>query len=323
MKRALLLLNSATGLLYAAEDKWELNNVFTLYGDYACFRRELALKHGLVIDSSKSDCNCQFQRCTTKEIVHRFGFESGFKVGSTYMTHHTVWDVFYLWLPPWHAHCDKESSTGSLIFSVKHPDMTEDFDGADRGRAEYTSQFQNTELDFYRYSAPRHGDIFAAAWMVGLRYMSVRESVDIALTKGSNTSSYKVHTENHIPAVQVGGLIGWNPTRQISWDMVVKVGVGFDWGEQKTRLGDLNNTVVVRDYEKSGFSTPLVAEAGITLSYQPTSFLDLHVAYQAIYLNGVALAPDQLVKKRGGEHVYRAIGAELIHGVTAGIGWSF
>lgn len=323
MKRVLFLLTSATCALSAAEDNWTLNNVFTLYGDFAYFKREQATKHKLVIDNPETDCLCRFESCNTKDLAHRFDFEPGFKVGTTYMTEHTVWDFFYLWTGPWHSHCSRSSTTGSLIFSVKHPDLIADFNEADQGEADYTSQFQNCELNFYRYSALRHDDFFSAAWMVGARYMTLRESIDIAFTKGANKSSYKVHVSNPIPAIQIGGLIAWNPTSKISWDFLVKVGLGFDAGEQKTDLGDLNNPQVARDYKKSGFSTPLVAEGSMTLTYQSTSYLELHAAYQVIYLNGVALAPDQIVKSSSNTPVYRAIGQPLIHGLTVGLGWSF
>jgi hypothetical protein len=308
--------------LFGAEDDWALNNSFTLYGDFAYFKREQSHKHKLVIDSSTTDCNCRFPSCNAVGLVRNFDFEPGFKAGATYMTRHTVWDFFYLWINPWEGHCLR-SAPRSLIFSVKNPGITADFNKADEGSAHYTSQFQNCELNFFRYVTVRHGDYFSSAWMVGLRYMNLRESLDISFIKEGRKSSYKVHTMNHIPTPQIGGLIAWNPTSKLSWDLLFKVGVGFDAGEQKTFLGDLNNTVVVRDDEKSGFSTPFLAEAGITLSYQPLSYLNLHAAYQVIYLSGVALAPDQLVKSSHHTPRYRANGAPLIHGLTAGLGWSF
>lgn len=315
-------MSALTLSLSAKEDNWVLNNSFTLYGDFAYFKREQSHKHKLVIDNSATDCNCRYRNCGAQELVHHFGFEPGFKVGATYITHHTVWDLSYLWINPWEAHCSK-SKPGSIIFSVTNPDITTDFNGADTGTADYHSQFQNCELNFFRYITPSHADYFSSAWMLGLRYISLRESLDISFTNGANRSSYKVHAMNHIPALQLGGVIAWNPTSTLSWDLLLKVGMGFDAGEQKTFLGDLNNTVIVRDYEKSGFSIPLITEAGIIFSYQPLPYLNLHAAYQFIYLNGVVLAPDQIVKSSNNNPYYRANGAPLIHGLTAGLGWSF
>lgn len=322
MKKALFVLSVFALPLLAEEDDWRLNNSFSLYGDFAYFKREQTQKHKLIIDSSTTNCDCRFPSCSTTTLVHHFDFEPGFKVGAMYMTRHTVWDLSYLWINSWEGHCSK-SAPGSLIFSVSNPGITNDFDGADTGSAEYISQFQNAELNFFRYVTLRRGDYFSSAWVLGARYMNLREELDISFTNSGSKSSYKIHTTNHIPALQVGGLIAWNPTTQLSWDLVAKVGVGFDMGEQKTFLGDFNNTVAVRDYEKSGFSTPLVVDVGITLSYQPLSYLSFQAAYQVIYLNGVALATDQVDKSSNSQHRYRAIGAPLIDGLTVGLAWSF
>jgi hypothetical protein len=323
MKTTLFVLSALTFPLCAFQDDRTLDNAFSISGDFAYFKREQGTKHKLIIDNSTTECDCRFSSCNTKGLLHHFSFEPGFKVGITYVTEHSIWDFSYLWLNNWEKECTRESSSGSLIFSVKNPGITNDFEGADRGSAEYSSEFQNCELNYFRYITPQQGDYFSSAYLLGLRYMNLREALDVSFTKGSDKSSYKVQTANRIPAVQVGGLIAWNPTRVITWDFIVMVGVGFDMGEQKTYLGDYNNSVTVRGYEASGFSTPLVTEGAIRLTYRPTSYLNTHIAYQFIYLNGVALAPDQLVKSDSSRHVYKAIGSPLFHGLTAGLSWSF
>jgi hypothetical protein len=321
MKKTLLMLSVAMLSLNAAEDSL-LNNSFSVTGDFAYFKREQSSNRKLVIDRGARNCSCHYRSCTSKDLQHDFSFEPGFKVAMTYTTPHTVWDLSYLWLETWEKGCSK-TSPGAIIFSVKNPGITTDFNGADYGQADYSSEFQNSELNFFRYMYPRHGDFFSSAYLVGVRYMTLRESLDVAFTKASNRSSYKVHVSNFIPAVQLGALVAWNPTPRLTWDLIAMAGVGFDRGQQKTFLGDLNNSATIRDYEEKGFSTPLVIEALVRLVYQPASFINIHIAYQFIYLNGVLLAPDQLVKSSSDRHVYRAIGAPLIHGMTAGLSWSF
>ena len=308
--------------LNASQDDGTLTNAFSMAVDFAYFKREQGHNHKLIIDNSSTDCSCHFRSCKTKGLVHDFPFEPGFKVDVAYTTDHSVWDFSYLWLPEWEKSCSR-TIPGSLIFSVKNPGITSDFNGADHGTAEYSSDFQNCELNYFCYSTPRHREYFSTAYLLGLRYMSLRESLDVSFTKGSNKSSYKVRTMNHIPALQVGGLFAWNPMRTITWDLIGMVGMVFDAGEQKTSLSDRNNSVMVRDYEESGFSTPLVVEGMLRLTYQPKTYLNVHVAYQFVYLNGVLLAPDQLVKSNSDAHVYRDIGAPLFHGFTTGLTWSF
>lgn len=323
MRKILLLMSALTLPLLAFRDDRTLDNSFSISGDFAYFKREMGHEHQLVIDNSETDCDCHYVSCDTKKLVHQFPFEPGFKVAMTYMTEHSVWDLSYLWLHQWEKGCTRTSSESSLIFSVKNPSITNDFNGADEGSAEYSSEFQNCTFNYFRYITPKKGDYFASAYLLGLRYINLKEALDVSFTKAANKSSYKVHTSNHIPTMQVGGLIAWNPSPAISWDFIIMAGIGFDIGEQKTFLGDENNSLTVRDYEKTGFSTPLLAEASLRLTYKPANYVDLHVEYQVIYLNGVALAPDQLVKSNSDRRVYRAIGAPLIHGVTAGLSWSF
>ncbi len=322
MKKTFVLISALTLSLHATEEGGTLNTSFSLTGDFAYFKREQSHKHKLVIDSGTTNCNCRYPSCGSKDLVHGFTFQPGFKIAATYFTDQVVWDLSYLWLNSWEKSCSK-SDPGSIIFSISNPGITNDFDGADSGEAKYSSEFQNCELNFFHYNSSRFENYFTSAYLVGIRYMSLREALDVSFTNGSNRSSYKVHTSNHIPAIQVGGLFAWRPTKTITWDLILIAGVGFDAGEQKTFLGDLNNTVTVRDYEESGFSAPLVTEGSIRLTYQPASYMNIHAAYQFIYLNGVTLAPDQLVKSNSTNHVYRAIGAPLIHGLTAGLTWSF
>ncbi len=322
MKKTFLYLSLTTLSLHAINDDGTLTNAFTLTGDFAYFKREQGHHHKLIIDNSTTDCNCHFPSCQTRKLIHDFPFEPGFKVTVTYTTDYSIWDFSYLWLNTWEKECYR-NHPGALIFSVKNPSITQDFDGADHGSATYTASLQNCELNYFRYTAPRHTDYFSTAYVLGLRYISLKEALDVSFTKNSNKSSYKVHTTNHIPTLQVGGLLAWNSSHTFTWDLMGTVGIGFDAGEQKTFLGDLNNTMTVRDYEKTGFSTPFIGAAALRATYQPVSYFNMHAAYQFIYLTGVVLAPDQLVKSSSNKRVYRAIGAPLYHGLTAGLSWSF
>jgi hypothetical protein len=59
------------------------------------------------------------------------------------------------------------------------------------------------------------------------------------------------------------------------------------------------------------------------MTYQPWRFINLHGNYELIYLNGIALAPDQMNKSTSTEHRLRSFGQALIHGATLGIAFTF
>jgi hypothetical protein len=312
--------------LFADEDNWSLNDGFAIWGDVAFYRRNEGNNHRLIIDEGsgkKGACgSCTFDSCKSKHLVSSFHYQPGFQVGMVYMTRHSLLEAKYLFVQEWSASCHR-NDPGLLYFSASNPYYAEDFFAADKAWAHYKSQFQNAEANYFYYITPRRGDYFSGGWLAGIRYMSLTEHLAITFRKGSNESPYRVHTWNHIPALQVGGTLGWNPSKVLSWDVNAKLGIGFDCSRQRTYWGDVNNTVVLRDYQVSRFSLPLVVGAALSLTYQPWRFINLHGAYEMIYLNGIALAPDQLNKSSSKEHHVRSFGQALIHGATLGITFTF
>lgn len=312
--------------LFSDEDNWSLNDGFAIWGDAAFYTRNQGNKHRLIIDKARGHLNacgnCSFESCKSSKLVKEFHYEPGFQVGMVYMTRHTLLEAKYLFLEQWDASCSKHEP-GLLFFSASHPTFAQDFFKADKASAKYKSQFQNAEVNYFYYITPRRGDYFSGGWLAGVRYISLRENLDIEFHKGADESPYRVHVWNHIPAIQVGATLGWNPIKVLSWDVTAKVGMGFDCSRQHTYWGDLNNTVVLRDYQVKTFSLPLIASGSIALTYQPWKYTNLHAAYECIYLNGIALAPDQLDKSPHSRKRIRAIGQALIHGATVGITLAF
>lgn len=312
--------------LFSNEDNWCLNEGFAIWGDAVFYRRNAGNKHRLIIDKSKGHVNpcggCNFNSCKSTKLVQNFDYEPGFQVGMVYMTYHTLLEAKYLQVSEWESSCSKHKP-GILFFSASHPTFAQDFFNADKASAEYKSQFQNGEVNYFYYITPRRGDYFSGGWLAGVRYIHLTENLEIEFHKGFNQSPYRVHVWNDIPAIQAGGTIGWNPTRVLSWDLTVKIGMGFDRSRQHTYWGDVNNTVVLGDYTKRGFSLPFLAGASISLTYQPWRFLNVHASYEGTYLNGIALAPDQLNKNPSQHHHIRTYGQALMHGATVGLTFTF
>jgi hypothetical protein len=327
MKKIFLIACSLLTLpLFSDKDNWSLNDGFAIWGDGAFYRRNEGNKHRLIINQGKGHLNtcgsCNFDSCKSKKLVSDFHYQPGFQVGMIYMTRHSLLEAKYLYVEEWEASCHR-NNPGLLFFSASNPTYAQDYFQADKASAEYRSQFQNGEVNYFYYVTPRRGDYFSGGWLAGMRYISLTENLEIKFHKGSNESPYRVHVWNHIPAIQVGGTLGWNPSRVLSWDVMAKLGIGFDCSRQHTYWGDVNNTVVLRDYEAKTFSLPVLVGAALSLTYQPWKFINLHAAYELIYLNGIVLAPDQINKNSSSENHIRAIGQALLHGATAGITLTF
>ncbi|HEX2579999.1 MAG TPA: hypothetical protein VHK67_06340, partial [Rhabdochlamydiaceae bacterium] len=206
--------------LFADEDNWSLNDGFAIWGDVAFYRRNEGNNHRLIIDEGsgkKGACgSCTFDSCKSKHLVSSFHYQPGFQVGMVYMTRHSLLEAKYLFVQEWSASCHR-NDPGLLYFSASNPYYAEDFFAADKAWAHYKSQFQNAEANYFYYITPRRGDYFSGGWLAGIRYMSLTEHLAITFRKGSNESPYRVHTWNHIPALQVGGTLGWNPSKVLSW----------------------------------------------------------------------------------------------------------
>jgi hypothetical protein len=326
MKKIFVLALAGLGVVEAQEDNWSLNHKFSLSGDYVTYRRMEAHKKRFIIDESDGTLDCcgvpHFPSCTARSLVKNFRFEPGWKVGAAYLTRRSMWEMTYLWIRPWEGEC-KRHATGSLFFSEKHPDWIGDFNGADRAKATYKSQFQTGELNYIHYTGPRHGDFFVGSWLIGLRYCYIPESLHISYTKDGNESHYKVRTMNNLYGIQIGGGLQWNPMDYFWWDFDVKLGVAFDPAKQHTFVTDGNDTVVLRNYKALKNSYPFFTEANLRASYQLFSWMNIHASYGMIYYTGIASAPDQVSKNPNrGRHI-NTIGEALLYGFMGGLTLSF
>jgi hypothetical protein len=301
--------------LSGAEDDWVLNNAFSIWADAAFIRRSEGEEKTFFFQGTT-------KACTSNKLVSLFTYEPGFRVGVAYHTRHTLLEMTYLWVSDWESRCHRNSSR-QINFSRVPQDIGGDYRNADKASVHYRSQLRNGEVNYFYYVTPRRGNWFTAGWLVGLRYLDFPEHVQMSFVKGSNRSHYEISTENRIPALQVGGVLGWNPTRVWSWDFVAKIGMGADWCQQHTFLGNNNDATTVRNYTRSKISTPLIAAANLALTYQPWSFFNLHIAYEFIYLNGVATAPVQLDKSQNASHRVQSNGKALFHGWLGGVTFSF
>lgn len=315
MKKILVTSSLLTVVLSGAEDDWVLNNAFSMWADAAFLRRSEGEQKVFSFKGEK-------EGCTSKKLVSEFEYELGFRAGLAYHTRHTLLEATYLWVEDWESRCH-QSSPGKINLSKIATNIGGDYRSADKASTSYRSQFRNAEVNYFYYVTPRRGNWFTAGWLVGMRYIDFPERLDMTFVKGSNRSHYEISTENRIPALQVGGILGWNPTRSWSWDFVAKVGMGADWCRQHTFLGNTNNTDIIRNYTRSRVCTPLVTAANLSLTYQPWKMFNLHLAYEFIYLNGVATAPVQLNKSQHAPHRIQSNGYAFFHGWFGGMTLSF
>lgn len=312
----------------SAKNSSNLNDHWSLLGDFVYMRRADIHNHSLVKDSHKFQCpgRCpNFTVIDNEDLVHDFDFEPGYRVGLTYMpSAKNSFEGNFLYLQPWTGEKERHGNQ-SLSFPFSNSDYSVDFTRASEAKAEYQSHFWDLEFNFWRHFNPRRIDYFCLSGIAGLRYFHWDEAFKLTMIKPPDKSSYNIHTENRMFGVQLGLDFQMNPTRWLSWEIFAKAGIFGNHTQQKQFLGDLDNTITLRDSERVKREVGYFSDVAAQVGFQCFEHLNLHAGYQAMFFTGLSLAPEQIskrVNKEAGkkDHTH---GNAIIHGLFVGLIWSF
>jgi len=175
------------------------------------------------------------------------------------------------------------------------------FDQAFIHELEFTSDFVNFELNYWRPLRRKILRTFDVSLMLGLRYTALDEELSYrARAKIYNNvptlnvihAEMYTRTENDIYGFQLGWLVTapLAPAWIMRWDGKVAAGVNF--AKQHTRLFEdftptIHNEVIRNDV------AAVVGDSLVTINWQITCNFTVYVGYQVVFLEGVALAPEQ------------------------------
>jgi hypothetical protein len=321
-------LSCCSAVPLAAAGQSSLNDHWSLLGDFVFMRRTQIHNHSLVKDPNKIQCPgmCpNFSVISNEDLVHDFDFEPGFRVGLTYMSSpKNSFECNFLYLQPWEGEKTRHDNQ-SLSFPFSHADYSQDFTDANKAYAKYESHFWDLEFNFWRHFTPRRVEYFSLSGIAGLRYFHWDEAFKLTMVKPPDKSSYNIHTENRMLGLQLGLDLQMNPLRWLSWEFFAKAGLFGNHTEQKQFLGDLDNAVTLRDSERVKRELGFYVDVAAQIGFQCFKHLNLHGGYQMMFFSGLSLAPDQVskgVKREAGkkDHTH---GTAIIHGLFAGLTWSF
>lgn len=310
----------------SAHEDWNLTHHWALNTEFVYMRRTLLQNHTIVDRVPQCFLPCVGTGVLgTKKLMQEFDFEPGFRVGLAYRPR-ARWSLEgnFLYVGEWDE-SETKHGNGTLSYPFHDPSFTDDFSAADRAVARYLSRFYSAEANYWGHLTPRRADYFSVSWVLGLRYIHLREKFTLAFTTPPDTSNYNVRTRNLLGGPQIGGCLEWNPTEQITWNFTAKFGGLLDRSQQHTFLGDDNNTRVIRDFTKRKWNPTFLADLAASFNFQITPHFNLHAGYQMIYLAGVALAPEQLSNSSDvvAHHRVTVSGNVLIHGLFTGLIFSF
>lgn len=189
-----------------------------------------------------------------------------------------------------------------------------DYLDADRMETNYVSGVHNVEVNRV---------LIMDDWTLlgGFRWMNVNEHYNIhSVDLDSGASDYHVHATNNLMGGQLGIRVE-KPLWVVDWEFEAKAGLFGNAAAQQTRIGDFNNTVVRRDAGANGGNFAFIGELDWYLSCDLAANWSIRGGYNLMFVQGLALAPDQLdfTNNAASSRNIDPTGGIFLHGVSAGL----
>jgi hypothetical protein len=186
---------------------------------------------------------------------------------------------------------------------------------------EYATRLYNAEINVRRDLCSR------VTMLAGFRWVELSEHLEGTLHAKRMRTFWDNTTRNNLYGFQIGADAKLFERQRFSIDGLAKAGLFDD---------NVDETTTVSIYKlpfRESASTNHVAflgEIGLKCKYQVTRRLSLHAAYEAIWLQSIALAPGQIPETYSHDHpIYvEALGVNcssgvFYHGATAGLEYAF
>jgi hypothetical protein len=178
-------------------------------------------------------------------------------------------------------------------FNISFPFDTpvdSNFDGAQRLRVVGSSDLNNLEWNWLNDNT--------CAWAVpfhGLRYFAFHDEIALSLFEADGRIGlYDVDTDNHLLGYQVGALVDRRVSEVLAWNVQAKAGAFVNFARQSTFLSAEQSAIIYRDVTVRDEELAFVGDLSFNVECQLTRCLALTVGYQLLWVDGLALAPEQL-----------------------------
>lgn len=308
------------GQNYYCDERW------TFLADWTYLRRSEVPHKAIVQGISNANGQLQIKNLlSAKDLLKKFDWETGIRGSITYnSSEEASLEALYLYIYPWEG----EESIKANLISLSEPNLISILPfnllpslPPVQINASYHSRMQNAELNYWRHLTPTRVNYFSASWILGFRYINLRETLDVHYKNGPIRAKHHIHTLNQLYGLQMGGVFEVNPTKHWTWTVIIK-GAGF--------LNDATNkdyfasgNIQLINYDKRRWAHSFSLEGIGSLTYYFNSHLNIHIGYQVLVLSGVALAPKQINRKIPVHRYIKVTNNIIIDGGFAGLSLSF
>ncbi len=193
-----------------------------------------------------------------------------------------------------------------------------DFDNADRMIFRNTAQLHNAEFNYvYRYNS--------ISVLYGFRYLNWEETYNINSTDNDgDTSDYNLRASNNLFGAQVGTRIDRRACH-LDWQLTSRAGIFGNAAMQRQLLLDNGNTFDLRDTMDREANVAFASDMNLSASYTLNNTWRIRAGYNILWLQGLALGPDQLdfTDDLSSGTRLRTRGGVFLHGANIGLeaGW--
>jgi hypothetical protein len=253
-----------------------------------------------------------------------FGVAGGLRAGyRARMCDCTSWEFGYLGVFNQTASKGVEL-TGSLMLPGDLGLQVNNFFGAEDVDVRYSSDLHSFEANLVHccccYDGCGGGR--SLEWLAGFRYINFDEEIGInSFDPLEGTTEYGVEAENHLYGAQLGARARrcrgrWN------WEVTGKAGIyANDMEQHQDPIIDFPGFVFRTGRGSDETGVAFVGDLNFSAIYQLDRVWGLRVGYNLIWIEGIALAPDQLDFTNApdsGTELHDG-GGVFLHGVNVGV----
>jgi hypothetical protein len=149
--------------------------------------------------------------------------------------------------------------------------------------ASYVSQLQGGEVNFWMPVRWRFHRV-KAAFTFGTKYLDLHEELNIVTLAGTLAD---IETDNRVLAPQAGFMLSGSLHRGFGWRWDAKGGVGANLSSQNI------NTATQNLPRQEDSDAVFVGDTNVAFSYQLTCNTSIYAGYYLLWVDGLALAPQQ------------------------------
>jgi len=162
-------------------------------------------------------------------------------------------------------------------------------------------------------------------WFAGVRYLNIAERLNISAQRivggGVEEGTYNTSTNNNLYGGQLGARLRRTSGR-FGWDATGFAGIFGNDAQQTQAVTDFPNFPLRPSVSSSKAGVSFVGGTNVSALYSLTNVWNLRAGYTVLWVEGLALAPNQLdfdlAAAQGGSQIHNG-GGMFLHGANVGL----